>query len=568
MAEIGLIASVVQVAGAGLKLSQTLYHYADGVASADRRIKDIANEIELTSSVIEELGALFRNDESSGLLSKNALKTADKTVRECSSVFTELDVALTKSKKNKLGRLMLPFRESKIELLRSHIDKLKSTLQLLMQVLTHAHQIAAQKLDREAEAAQREQIKALLQNKKTSTKRYEESLRNYSMTEDSTLFGADDPDSEVEELRTENNILMATASIGSSITPKTLEKCVEYIQRLLDDIDTLQKALSKEEDGLDHSGHHQRLTGSYFRARRHLDGMFLGNPGSLNAGRDNVPGTSPSSWNSFQGVPETVKSTNTDPPVNKADTAAPSSGLIQTFDASERPRFSGTFLQEKVPDQRGSDRMDISDSDADDEFERVPIVENLTTYDTRASHKSVVATFNQEKTSSPVDPTITEGDLEKATRLAIERTRSEEREENAKEASGTFKKKSMKRKNVRRLSLRREEATGRIYKTEVMRKKAAEEEAKLKAFQDVEDQEKAKVMAVKEKAEAEEKARLEFERRVQEEVAKRVAEEGKNVVGEHQSPVKFEDAIGRKFSFPFHTCNTWKVSVILLRRDT
>lgn len=35
MAEVGLIASVVQVAGAGLKLSQTLYQYAEGVTTAD-----------------------------------------------------------------------------------------------------------------------------------------------------------------------------------------------------------------------------------------------------------------------------------------------------------------------------------------------------------------------------------------------------------------------------------------------------------------------------------------------------------------------------------------------------
>lgn len=144
MAEIGLIASVIQVAGAGLKLSQTLYQYAETVASADRRIKDIAKEVQLTSFVIDELGHVFKQDQTSALLSKNALKTADETVRECSSVFTELDAALKKTKKNPLGKLMLPFRESKIDLLRSHIDKLKSTLQLLMQVLTHAHQIASQ----------------------------------------------------------------------------------------------------------------------------------------------------------------------------------------------------------------------------------------------------------------------------------------------------------------------------------------------------------------------------------------------------------------------------------------
>jgi hypothetical protein len=144
MAEIGLIASVIQVAGAGLKLSQTLYQYADSVASADRRIKDIAKEIKLTSLVIDELGDIFKADNTSTLLSKNALKTADETVRECSTVFSELDAALKKSAKAKMGKWLLPFKESKIELLRAHVDKLKSTLQLLMQVLTHAHQVASQ----------------------------------------------------------------------------------------------------------------------------------------------------------------------------------------------------------------------------------------------------------------------------------------------------------------------------------------------------------------------------------------------------------------------------------------
>lgn len=42
------------------------------------------------------------------------------------------------------------------------------------------------KLDRAAEAAQREEIKALLQTKKESTKKYEESLRKYSTSNDST----------------------------------------------------------------------------------------------------------------------------------------------------------------------------------------------------------------------------------------------------------------------------------------------------------------------------------------------------------------------------------------------
>src|SRR4051812_12420641 len=126
MAEtIGLIASVLQLASTGLKLSQTLYEYADAVASADRRIRDIAKEIRLTSFVIEELGSVFRQDETSNVISDNAVRTANETIEECSVFFAEIEVTLNKSKKGKLGRLLMPFRDSKIELLRSHIDKLK-----------------------------------------------------------------------------------------------------------------------------------------------------------------------------------------------------------------------------------------------------------------------------------------------------------------------------------------------------------------------------------------------------------------------------------------------------------
>jgi predicted site-specific integrase-resolvase len=91
MAEtLGLIASVIQAAGAGLELSQTLDQYVDGVATADGMIKNIAKEIRLTSFMIEELGDVFKHDNTSILMSKNAVKAAEETMKECSSVFTEI----------------------------------------------------------------------------------------------------------------------------------------------------------------------------------------------------------------------------------------------------------------------------------------------------------------------------------------------------------------------------------------------------------------------------------------------------------------------------------------------
>ncbi|KAI4616795.1 hypothetical protein J4E83_006376 [Alternaria metachromatica] len=278
MAEVvGLVASVVQLAGAGLKLSQTLYQYADGVASADRRIKDIANEVKLTSFVIQELGTIFERDETANLISENAVRTANETIKECFAVFTELELKINKGKPGKMGRLMLPFKDNKIELLRSQIDKLKSTLELLMQVLIHAHQVSSEKYNREAEAKHREEIKQLLENKKQATKKYEESLRNFSISDGSTIV--DDGDRSLQDkddIDPSSDLFNTAGAIGSTINPDTLATCVDHVRSLLADIETLQLALAEQVNGDDHSDHHQKAIGSYFLARSHLDSVLLG----------------------------------------------------------------------------------------------------------------------------------------------------------------------------------------------------------------------------------------------------------------------------------------------------
>lgn len=140
MAELlGLVASVIQVAGAGVQLSKTLYEYVNGVVTADRKIKDTTIEIKMTSVAIEELGDMFKQEGMAPLVFKKAVKTASDTITECSALFAQIDATLKKSKKNMFGRLTMPFRDTKLELLRSHVGKLKSMLQLLMQVFTLAH---------------------------------------------------------------------------------------------------------------------------------------------------------------------------------------------------------------------------------------------------------------------------------------------------------------------------------------------------------------------------------------------------------------------------------------------
>ncbi|RMZ66073.1 hypothetical protein GMOD_00005140 [Pyrenophora seminiperda CCB06] len=333
MAEtIGLIASVLQLAGTGLKLSQALYEYADAVASADRRIRDIAKEVRLTSFVIEELGSVFRQDETASVISENAVQTANETIEECSVFFAEIEVTLNKSKKGKLGRLLLPFRDSKIELLRSHIDKLKSTLQLLMQVLTHAYQVWSKKIDRKTEEKERAELKRLLENKKNSTKRWEESLRNFSISDSSTAV--DDEERSIDE---KDGSAFGMATIGSTMTCDTLADCVDSIQTLLKDIQMLEQAMASNSRGDDHSENHQRAVGSYFRARSQLDSILLGgNADSL--GNNDIKNVGVKLGSSLYGVPSqelqhgSYRSERNSRPKFKGSSRTTSTGIPKSHD--------------------------------------------------------------------------------------------------------------------------------------------------------------------------------------------------------------------------------------------
>ena len=274
MAELlGLVASVIQVAGAGVQLSKTLYEYVDGVATADRRIKDIAAEIKMTSVAIEELGDMFKHEEMASLVSKKAVQTANDTITECSALFAQIDVTLKKSRKGTFGRLTMPFRETKLELLRSHVDKLKSTLQLLMQVLTLAHQVASRRLDRAAEARQREEIRRLLERKEQSAKRHDELSRKDSAN--NAMIGDVDLERDLDPSGPSGPVTVASI-VDSTINAQTLATCASHVRTLLRDIDILQKALSSGAVGCDQSKHHQTLLDSYFLTRGCLDQVILG----------------------------------------------------------------------------------------------------------------------------------------------------------------------------------------------------------------------------------------------------------------------------------------------------
>jgi hypothetical protein len=96
----------------------------------------------------------LKKDEAARLCNENAVKTAVEVVNECKAIFEELSGALDGKMRgeegrevgkgifNKIGRgVRFAFIELQIELMRTHLENLKSTLPLMLEVLNYAGQL-------------------------------------------------------------------------------------------------------------------------------------------------------------------------------------------------------------------------------------------------------------------------------------------------------------------------------------------------------------------------------------------------------------------------------------------
>lgn len=105
----------------------------------------------------------------------------------------------------------------------------------------------------------------------------------------------------------------------------------------------------------------------------------------------------------------------------------------------------------------------------------------------------------------------------------------------------------------------KEDGIARLEKFLLDQKKEAEEK-EAKAKKDAEDKAAADAKAA---AEAAEKQKAADEAKAREDAAAAAAAASAAAAApppeEKKKPIKFKDAVGRKFSFPFHLCKTWAV---------
>ena len=155
MAELGVIASIVGLAGVGIKLSKHLYQVGQKISNPGHNINRVATNVSLFAAMLKHVGAVLDNAQS--LHSPEAIETVKQIVRECETVFQEITrlIVLAKDKSDEgtkeptlangskrrfsmVARAKWYFERPKAECLLAQLEYLKTTLSVLLQTLALA----------------------------------------------------------------------------------------------------------------------------------------------------------------------------------------------------------------------------------------------------------------------------------------------------------------------------------------------------------------------------------------------------------------------------------------------
>lgn len=145
---IGVAASIIQVADLGAKLSVKLFSFYQRVRSASESIQLLSNEIALVSAILRELGDNLKEEEASKLCSKEAFHTLSLVLNQARDVLGQIQGIVDENdQKGKsrfqqmTGKLRVVYQETSIDQLKTKLERLKSTMLLLLNVITYAGQI-------------------------------------------------------------------------------------------------------------------------------------------------------------------------------------------------------------------------------------------------------------------------------------------------------------------------------------------------------------------------------------------------------------------------------------------
>ncbi|KAI4262668.1 MAG: hypothetical protein L6R42_002160 [Xanthoria sp. 1 TBL-2021] len=134
---LSIAASVLTVAGAGIKLTTALYTLVDAMRNANVEIELMTSEITVFSCTLDEVHDHMTTSRS--LYSTNLMTNLKKLLETCTKVYAEIERILKLGKAGKSYRLtnhlMWALRREKLRPMRLNLESLKTTLMVMLQTM-------------------------------------------------------------------------------------------------------------------------------------------------------------------------------------------------------------------------------------------------------------------------------------------------------------------------------------------------------------------------------------------------------------------------------------------------
>lgn len=144
---LGVASSVLEVSDLAAKVSVRLFTLSRKIKDAIKPVEALSKDIALTGAVLNQLGRHLKKGEDVQVGSSTLVTSIDDLVEECSNIFDSIDKALDGNNTGSRAILGLQHHvhlaslEPLLVLLETNLERLKTPLALMLNVLIYADQL-------------------------------------------------------------------------------------------------------------------------------------------------------------------------------------------------------------------------------------------------------------------------------------------------------------------------------------------------------------------------------------------------------------------------------------------
>lgn len=146
---LGVVASILQIADLGAKLSVKLCTFYRTVKVANQSMQELSCDVSLTCSILNELAKTLEQDDQAKLCSEQAFRIAQEVLKECKAVFQQIENGIEKNtqdgEKSRFARgarkVTIALLGPNFDVLKSNLERLKSTTLLMLHVIMYAGEL-------------------------------------------------------------------------------------------------------------------------------------------------------------------------------------------------------------------------------------------------------------------------------------------------------------------------------------------------------------------------------------------------------------------------------------------